>query len=383
MSIGPEEWADEIPVVDKDTNEAVERPAPQLSLLPAIPAHFGTGRRVLLVEDEDPIRRLITTYLVREGFSVVESMDAAGAVRALAQEFDIVITDYRLPGPSGNELVPVVKARWPMTQVIVITGFRDAQVAAEALNSGADRYLFKPFGMPELQEHLSGALARRDRMLAYRQEHIDLTAEAKRRGEDARESILNGARALVMAVEVRDQYTRGHSLRVADYSVILGRELNARGGNLDLEALRLACELHDVGKIGIPDAILNKPRALTADEFFLVQRHPAVGKRILEPLFGDELILAVTVWHHERWDGEGYPDHLAGEAIPLPARLVAYADTLDAMTSSRAYRSALRWDDAVRQIRERGGSQFDPHLMDLFEASLPQLEEAFRTSMAG
>jgi HD-GYP domain-containing protein (c-di-GMP phosphodiesterase class II) len=186
-----------------------------------------------------------------------------------------------------------------------------------------------------------------------------------------------------MAVEVRDQYTRGHSLRVADYSVILGRELNARGGNLDLEALRLACELHDVGKIGIPDAILNKPRALTADEFFLVQRHPAVGKRILEPLFDDDLILAVTGWHHERWDGEGYPDHLAGEAIPLPARLVAYADTLDAMTSSRAYRSALRWEDAVRQIRERGGSQFDPHLMDLFEASLPQLEEAFRTSMAG
>ena len=220
-------------------------------------------------------------------------------------------------------------------------------------------------------------------MLAYRQEHIDLTEEAKRRGDDARESILKGARALVMAVEVRDQYTRGHSLRVADYSVILGRELNARGGTLNLEALRLACELHDVGKIGIPDAILNKPRALTADEFFLVQRHPAVGKRILEPLFGDELILAVTGWHHERWDGEGYPDHLAGDAIPLPARLVAYADTLDAMTSSRAYRSALRWEDAVRQIRERGGSQFDPHLMDLFEASLPKLEEVFRTSMAG
>jgi putative two-component system response regulator len=339
---------------------------------------FGAGRRILLVDDEDPIRKLISTYLAREGFEVAESNDAAGAVRALAQEFDIVITDIRLKGASGIDLVPVVKSRWPMTQVIVITGFRDAQVAAEALNSGADRYLFKPFGMPELQEHLIGALARRDRILALQQERIDLTEEALRRGADARETILKGARALVTAVEVRDQYTRGHSARVAAYSALLAQEFSGQGGTIDMEALHLACELHDVGKIGIPDAILNKPGALTADEFFMVQRHPAVGKRILEPLFGDKLILAVTGWHHERWDGEGYPDHLAGDAIPLPARLVAFADTLDAMTSSRAYRPALRWDDTVRQIRERGGSQFDPHLMDLFDAALPRMEEAFR-----
>jgi HD-GYP domain-containing protein (c-di-GMP phosphodiesterase class II) len=167
-------------------------------------------------------------------------------------------------------------------------------------------------------------------------------------------------------------------MRVADYSALLARELIARGEKIDMEALRLACELHDVGKIGIPDAILNKPGVLTPDEYFMVQRHPAVGKRILEPLFGDELILSVTGWHHERWDGEGYPDHLAGDAIPLPARLVAFADTLDAMTSSRAYRPALRWEDAVRQIRERGGSQFDPHLMDLFDVALPAMEDAHR-----
>lgn len=367
----------------RGTEESMATAEPTPTILGPRATRFGQDRQVLLVEDEDPIRNLISTYLKREGFTVTEARDAPAAVLALSQEFDVVITDIRLPGASGNELVPVVKSRWPLTQVIVITGFRDAQVAAEALNSGADRYLFKPFGMPELQEHLTGALTRRDRLVAYRQERIDLTEEARRRGADARETILKGARALVTAVEVRDQYTRGHSMRVADYTGLMARELIAGGGTIDLEALRLACELHDVGKIGIPDAILNKPGALTPDEFFLVQRHPAVGKRILEPLFGDDLILAVTGWHHERWDGEGYPDHLAGDAIPLPARLVAFADTLDAMTSSRAYRPALRWEDAVRQIRERGGSQFDPHLMDLFDAALPEMEEAHRRMGAG
>ena len=340
---------------------------PAVTLLPHQITVFGSGRRVLLVEDEAQVRALITTYLQREGFSVTECSDVNEGVRALREEYDVVVTDIRLPGASGNEMVAAVKSRWPGTQVIVITGLQDAQVAAEALNAGADRYVFKPFGMPELRAHLVDALARRDRSMAERTERRLLTHEARERAQQARDAVLKGARALVRAVEVRDPYTRGHSERVSEYTAALLDVLDPEASLLDRDTMRLACELHDVGKIGVPDAILNKEGRLTAEEFQLVRKHPRTGRSILEPLLEDETILAVVSWHHERWDGGGYPDGLAGEAIPLAARLVGLADALDAMTSSRAYRRALPWAEALEQIRELAGIQFDPELVDVLD----------------
>ncbi len=294
-------------------------------------------------------------------------------VRGLHEEFDVVVTDIRLPGASGNELVAAVKSRWPATQVIVITGLQDVQVAAEALNAGADRYLFKPFGMPELRAHLTDALGRRDRMLSERTEKRLLTHEARARAEQAREAVLKGARALVRAVEVRDPYTRGHSDRVARYALVLAETLNREQVRIDVDALKLACELYDVGKIGVPDAILNKEDRLSTEEFQQVRKHPRTGRRILEPLLDDETVLAVVSWHHERWDGSGYPDGLTGEAIPLAARVVAAADALDAMTSDRAYRQALGWEVALRQMREMAGAQFDPGVVACVEREEPLL----------
>ena len=334
---------------------------------------FGSGRRVLLVEDEPQVRALIASYLNKEGFAVTEAGDVIGGVRSLHEEFDVVVTDIRLPGASGNELVAAVKARWPATQVIVITGLQDAQVAAEALNAGADRYLFKPFGMPELRAHLADSLGRRDRLLAERTEKRLLTHEARARAEQAREAVLKGARALVRAVEVRDPYTRGHSERVGRYALVLAEALNNVHQRIDMDALKLACELHDVGKIGVPDAILNKEERLTPEEFQQVRKHPRTGRRILEPLLDDETVLAVVSWHHERWDGAGYPDGLTSETIPLAARLVSCADALDAMTSDRAYRQALSWEEALRQMRDLAGAQFDPGMVALVEAEAPLL----------
>ena len=362
------------------TSEEIGKSRPPVTLLPHQFTKFGSGRHVLLVEDESSVRTLISKFLAREGFSVTEVPDSPQGIKALGREFDVVITDIRLPGPSGNELVTAVKARWPHTQVIVITGFRDAQVAAEALNAGADRYLFKPFGMPELQSHLVDVIARRDRHLAERRARRQLSEEARRRMDEAREAVLKGARALVTAVEVWDPYTRGHSERVALYGVAFAEVLELDGGSFDLDLFRLGCELHDVGKIGVSDAILNKEGPLSEEEFAQVKKHPRTGRRILEPLLGDDVVLAVTGWHHERWDGQGYPDGLAGEAIPVPARVVAVADSLDAMTSHRAYRPQLPWDDAVAQITERAGSQFDPKLMDPLRSALPRLADIFRSS---
>ncbi len=345
----------------------------QESLLRHPITFLGSGRRVLLVEDEDQVRRLIATFLTREGFSVTEGRDVSEGVRALREEYDVVVTDIRLPGASGNDLVAAVKSRWPATQVVVITGLQDAQVAAEALNAGADHYLFKPFGMPELRSHLVEALERRQGVLAERAERRLLSTEARERAAQAREAVLRGARALVRAVEVRDPYTRGHSARVAAYAVLLADLVDADGALLDRDTLRLACELHDVGKIGVPDAILNKEGRLTEEEFALVRKHPEVGRRILEPLLEDETVLAVVSWHHERWDGGGYPDGLAGEAIPMAVRVVGLADALDAMTSSRAYRRAMPWEAALGQIRQLAGIQFDPGLVGRIDDVLDEL----------
>jgi HD-GYP domain-containing protein (c-di-GMP phosphodiesterase class II) len=194
--------------------------------------------------------------------------------------------------------------------------------------------------------------------------------------------VLKGARALVRAVEVRDPYTRGHSERVARFALVLADALKPEERRFDLDALKLACELHDVGKIGVPDAILNKEGRLGTDEFNQVRRHPRIGHRILEPLLDDDTVLSVVSWHHERWDGTGYPDGLAGESVPLAARVVSLADALDAMTSDRAYRRALSWEEAMAQARELAGRQFDPTLVQCAEKEQDRLRAIYEEHAA-
>jgi len=361
------------------SREAAGQNAGQLATTGPLPhgSRLGDGREVLLVEDDEAVRSTVAAYLAREGFRVSEASDVPGGLRAMTSECDLVITDIGLPGASGLDLVSALKARWPEAQVIVITGHREVEAAADAVNAGADRYLLKPFELTDLRQHVLDSLRRRDRSTAANQERDRLAMEARERAAEAREAVLRGTRALVRAVEVRDPYTLGHSERVASYAVILAGMV---GGQevLDLDRLHLGCELHDVGKIGIPDAILNKEAPLTPEEFEQVRKHPETGRTILEPLLGDEMILAITAWHHERWDGLGYPDGLQGEAIPFPARLVALVDTLDAMTSTRAYRSRLPWNVAVSHILEQGGTQFDPGLIEAFRAAVPLLYDSYQ-----
>ena len=347
---------------------------PDPALVPGTVGELGAGKRALVVEKDRVVRDLLGAFLRSEGFHVVEVEDVPGAVHELRTEFDVVVTDLRLSTASGREVVVAAKERWPATQVVVITGIQDAQGAGEALGAGADRYLFKPFGMPEFRSHLVDALARREQLQARARDRAEDSEAARIRADQARESILRGAMALVMAAEVRDPYTRGHSARVGAYSAVLAPGLDPGGELIDRERLELACELHDVGKIGVPDAILNKEGPLDEDEMCLVRLHPEAGRRILEPLLDDDLVLAVTHWHHERWDGTGYPDGLRGENIPPAARVVALADALDAMTCPRAYRDALAWEDALDRIRTEAGKGFDPVLVTHMETVLPQLK---------
>ena len=175
-------------------------------------------------------------------------------------------------------------------------------------------------------------------------------------------------------MEAKDAYTAGYAARVTSYTMAIAE----RCGDHDPERLRLAGDLHDVGKIGVPDAVLNHPGRLGEEEFAEIRRHPEAGERILRPIIDDPMVLEVVRSHHERWDGTGYPDGLAGEAIPPCARILAVADTLDAMTSERAYRKGLSWEVAVGEIRRCAGTQFDPAVVDAFLAVEPRLRALFR-----
>lgn len=352
------------------------------SLRPREPSGFGEGRRVLVVEDDSEIRDMIVAYLEGEGFAVREAQDTIQGRATLTEEFDVVVSDIRFQGPPGTELIAVTKARWPASQVVAITGVRDAHIAAQALKAGADSYMFKPFGLPELQARLVDCLAHRDRALARRSLMEDLTPEGESRAATAHPAAVAGVRALVRAMEARDPYARGHSQRVGGYAVILADVLAVDPLEVDREELRLACEFHDVGKLRIPDQILNKPGHLTPEEFREVRGHPRASRQILEPLFRSPLILSVATWHHERWDGDGYPDGLPGRVTPFPARIVAVADALDAMTSDRPYRPSRPWDEAVGELRDGSETRFDPDIIDALIEALPALRRIHDAAVA-
>lgn len=330
----------------------------------------SAGSRILVVEDEQALRRLLRRFLGEQGYSVTTAPDAPEALELLDRErFDLVVTDLRLPSASGLELLAEVRARLPGTRTVLMSGMADVPSLVAAVERGVDAVLLKPFELEELRLQVEQSLGRlRAERTATRERDL-LEARLRQRDAESRLWTLRAARALVTAVEVKDAYTAGHAKRVTSYSMSIATVT----GGIDLLRYPLAGDLHDVGKIGIPDSVLNKPGVLTAAEAAKVEEHPVAGARILEPLIDDPLVIGVVRWHHERWDGKGYPDGLAGERIPLAARVLAVADTLDAMTSARAYRDALPWDAAVTEIRRCAGTQFDPAVVAAFEAALPVL----------
>lgn len=362
------------------------RPGPPGDEEEGVGPGYGEGYAALVLEEDEDTRLLLRNYLQAESFRVEEAVHASQAGSALEQEFDVVLTSLRLPDAAGQAVVRTVKSRWPTTQVVVMTGLHDSRVAADALQAGADRYLFKPFGMSELRGHLVDALARRERLLAAAEDERDSGEDgdgdpvSREREDQDLEALIRGTMALVKAVEVRDPYTRGHSARVGAYAAVLADVVDPGRTVVDRDRLHLACELHDVGKIGIPDKVLNKRDTLDEGERDLVRQHPEAGRMILEPLLDDGLILDVVHRHHERWDGTGYPDGLQGEDIPLPARVVGLADVLDAMTCPRAYRDAVPWGEALARIRAGGGTSFDPVLVDGLPSVSARLERVFRNA---
>jgi response regulator RpfG family c-di-GMP phosphodiesterase len=327
---------------------------------------------ILVVDDDAVVRDVITVLLTEEGYAVTAVNGADAALDALRDgAFPLVISDVRMPGHDGFWLLDRVREAYPETAVIMLTAFGDTEAAVECLRNGAADYLLKPPKVTELIRAIERALGRRTLELARQlyQEGLEnrvreKTGELSRALLDLENTYSQTLWTLVAALDAREHETSDHSQRVVRYTLAVARRLGipeAEWADIGRGAL-----LHDIGKLGVPDAILLKPGKLTPDEWVEMKKHPQTGFNILRTVDFLAGPAEMVLCHQERHDGGGYPRGLAGDAIPLPARIFAIADTYDAMTSDRPYRRRLGVEVARAEIARCAGSQFDPRCADAF-----------------
>jgi response regulator RpfG family c-di-GMP phosphodiesterase len=328
----------------------------------------GTIPNVTVVEDEPLALDVIVRAANSWRFGCQTAATAEQAIALLEKQLTpIVLTDLRMPGRGGVWLVREIHQRWPEIAVIVLTAGEDYDAVSECLDAGAHQYFLKPIKLDELRHALESTL--RDYRCQREREHYrqQLERTVQKRTKQIRQTFLSAIDSLIRTLEARDSYTSGHSLRVRRYALAIADRVGL--SPRICKQLSLAAKLHDIGKVGLPEGILNKPGALTADEFALVKEHPVIGERILSPIIRNRDVLAAIRGHHERYDGGGYPDGLSGGRIPFLARLLSIADCFDALTSSRAYREALPFQAALQVIGDAAGTQFDPDLVNAFTSA--------------
>jgi putative two-component system response regulator len=344
---------------------------------------------LLVVDDEELLRRSVRRMLQAAGHEVLEAATVTEATEMIsAREVELVLCDIHMPGGSGLELVRSVAGTRPQTAVIMLSGIDDPAVAEQALDIGAYGYLVKPAERNEIVITVASGLRRRELELAQNdyvrelEDKLLSRSAALRDALDRVEKSETHARAsereivdrLVTALSLRSEETGAHIRRVGAYSAMLAAATGDDAARP--EEIRLAAMLHDIGKIGVPDTILLKPGALTTDEFEAMKRHTVLGAEMLadgqSPVI--KLGAEIALTHHERWDGTGYPGGLQRDETPLPGRITAVADVFDALTSDRVYREAWPIERAVDQMTQERDRHFDPDLLDLFAASVEQVD---------
>jgi putative two-component system response regulator len=354
--------------------------------------------KILIVDDDPDIRESLSEILISEGYQVETAENGKEALGKVSNfEPDIVLTDYLMPEMDGIALCKFIKNDQTLvdTGVILITGVNDLETRVRGLLAGADDFLNKPFMLPELQariKSLSKVKLYHDFLKNYQkklEEEVEkktadllkANLDLKLAYEEIKDLSLETIYRLAKAAEYRDEHTGYHIQRIAHYSVAIGVHLGLSNDALDV--LRYASPLHDIGKLGIPDAILLKPGALTASEWEIMKMHSIIGAEILSGSKIRYLKAAEKIarYHHEKWDGTGYPEGLRGEKIPLLARITALADVFDALTTDRPYRKAMKIEEALEIIKSGRGSHFDPLLVDTFfkvEEEILSIRELFK-----
>ena len=314
--------------------------------------------RILIVDDEAMVRRLLRQKLSREGYQCEEADSAEQALdRLRGNSTELVILDIKMPGKSGMELLPEIRAGYPDTAVMMATALTDANIAIQCMKQGAYDYISKPFNLGEVVLSVDGVLERRRLELEIREYQQYLEQRVEEQTKEIRKVFLGAIEALAFALEAKDRYTAGHSRGVTEIAVAIGRELGLSPD--DIEDLRWGGLLHDVGKIAVDQLIQNKTGELTPEEYEHIMIHAHVGAGIVKPVVNGKVVEMIE-HHHDHYDGSGMNQVVIGEDIPLGARILAVADAFDAMTSDRPYRSAMSIEEALSEIMRCTGTQFDP-----------------------
>ncbi len=347
-------------------------------MTPPAPAPF-----CLIVDDEPRLRQVMVHLMRADGFQCIEAGNGLEALEQLEKyPVTLVLSDLRMPKMDGFELLRNIRDRFADAAVVMITAVADVEIAVNCLAIGAADYVVKPYVLDDVRARVAQALEKRRLILENRAYKEGLEERVQEQARRLEELFLASVQSLAEALELKDPYTRGHSVRVSQYSATIARSMGL-GGEI-LRQIELGGHVHDIGKIGVRETVLNKPERLTPEEYQHIMTHPVLGWRILAPLLGDTPnALNIVRSHHERFDGRGVPDGLAGTDIPLEARIVAAADSLDAMTSDRPYRaSEMTLDMALDEIRRCSGTQFDPTVVEALIAAADRGELQLLPRMA-
>lgn len=316
----------------------------------------GEKYTILAIDDEEnnllllqrTLRNKYTILLASSGEEALKIIDERG------EDISLIVSDQKMPFMEGTDFFKRISENYPHIVKILLTGHSNVDILVEAINEcHLFQYILKPFEPEQLCMIIESGIKKY--ALSVSKVHIL---------QDLSELFYKTIKSIAHALDAKDQYTHGHSMRVTLYSLALAKSLNLEDELL--EEIEITGLLHDIGKIAIPEKILLKPGKLTPEEYDVIKTHPDLGKRLVE---GIDKLKVVSTWlkyHHERYDGKGYPDGIAGEQIPISSRIIAIADTYDAMTSTRAYRQALSHQEAIDEIHNCAGTQFDPELANLF-----------------
>lgn len=332
--------------------------------------------KILIVDDEQEIVKALKNILDKKGYNVRTAHNGQDALAIVkAHKPHLVFLDIRMPLMSGLTVLRNIRDFDKLIKVIMVTAFGTKEIVGEALRLGAVDFIRKPFTREYLEHEVMAKVSAQlfEDLRREVDEKNALIDELEHLGERVSRNFYQTVMSLATALEARDRYTHGHSERVETYSKLIAKELKSiKEFAIDrafIENLHIESRLHDIGKIAIPDTVLNKKGKLTDEEYAEIKRHPAESARILAPLDNIKENIDVIYSHHERVDGKGYPNKKQGEKIPLRARIIAVADAFDAMTSNRPYRKAMSHEDAFKELTKQKDAQFDPMVVDAFSTA--------------
>lgn len=309
---------------------------------------------ILIVEDEKIERETLADILREDGYSVSTAGNGPDAIKKLnKQYFNLMLIDIILPGINGIEVLKKAKKIYQNIAIIMVTAYASIENTITALNEGADGYILKPPNIDEIKLFIKRSLEKQKLIM----ENKKLQKSLQKANDELKKSYLATLKTLAHAIELKDPFTKGHSLRVIKYADKIAKKMDFTKENLNI--IKNTGLLHDIGKIAISDLILQKNGKLTKNEWKIMKKHPEIGEDIISPFLSFHVEQKAIRHHHERYDGKGYPDGLKGEEIPLLARILSVADSYDAMTSLRPYRKKMTVKKAVSELKENAGTQFD------------------------